>query len=287
MASTLIEDATVGAIENALRRLDAAATDPGDSIRRTRVATHIAWVPAPWEEAARATLAGLGDRHPSRTIFLLPDPDSDRDVIDAEVEVRVFNEDTTLAIASEVVILRLRGHRALAPASVVAPLLVSDLPVFLRWRGPLPFGSRELEQLIGVIDRLIVDSGEWPMVTDAYRYLPAFFPRTCVSDIAWTRTGPWRAAIARLWPAVRDAERITARAPAAEAHLLAGWLRSRLGREILLEHEPGPDLEHVEIDGQPVHPVGLELLTSSDLLSSQFEIHVRDAVYEGAVVAAG
>ena len=40
--------------------------------------------------------------------------------------------------------LRLCGARAAAPASVVMPLLVSDLPVFLRWRGPLPFGAAEL-----------------------------------------------------------------------------------------------------------------------------------------------
>ncbi len=54
--------------------------------------------------------------------------------------------------------MTLCGPRAHAPASVVSPLLVTDLPAFLRWRGDLPFGSTELEQLVGVADRLIVDS---------------------------------------------------------------------------------------------------------------------------------
>ncbi len=285
MASALIEDASVGAVEEALRRLDAAAVEPGESIRRTRVATHLAWAPPEWEEAARATLEGLGDRHPSRTILLLPDPESERDALDAEVEVRVFSEGAT-AIASEVVALRLRGRRAAAPASIVMPLLVSDLPVFLRWRGPLPFGARELEQLVGVADRLIVDSTEWPAAAAAFRYLPSFFERLVVSDLAWARTAPWRAAIAGLWPSIAGLDTVRVRGPESGALLLAGWLRSRLGRDVSLEHEPGPDLEHVEADGAPVHPARGEPRTPSDLLSDQFEIHARDPVYEAAVLAA-
>ena len=37
----------------------------------------------------------------------------------------------------------------------------------------------------------------------------------------------------------------------AQAHLLAGWLRSRLGREIELEHEAADRLTGVELDGAP------------------------------------
>ena len=39
---------------------------------RTSVMTHIAWVPEEWVEAAEDVLAGLAERHPSRTIVLLP-----------------------------------------------------------------------------------------------------------------------------------------------------------------------------------------------------------------------
>ena len=48
--------------------------------------------------------------------------------------------------------------RAEVPASVVQPLLLPDLPVFLRWRGLPPFGERPFEELVDVVDRLIVDS---------------------------------------------------------------------------------------------------------------------------------
>jgi glucose-6-phosphate dehydrogenase assembly protein OpcA len=286
VASTLIEDATISAIEDALNRLDAAAMEPGESTRRTRVNTHLAWVPPEWEEAARATLAGLQERHPSRTIVLFPDPDSHRDAIDAEVDVEVFADGgAPMGIASEVILLHLHGRRALAPASIVQPLLVADLPVFLRWRGTLPFGARELEQLLGVIDRLVVDSREWSNVQDDLRELPALFERVGVSDISWARTTPWRAAIAGLWPGIASAERLTVRSPLAEALLLHCWLRSRLRRELSLEHEPGPELDHVEVDGSVVSPTRAESRSPSDLLSEQLEFHGRDPIYEAAVAA--
>ena len=45
--------------------------------------------------------------------------------------------------------LQLRGNRVAAPASIVLPLLISDLPVFCRWRGEPPFGEAPWEQLVG------------------------------------------------------------------------------------------------------------------------------------------
>ena len=66
----------------------------------------------------------------------------------------------------EVIWLRLRGAMAAAPASLVLPLALSDLPVFLRWRGEPPFGAPHFEQLVDIADRLVVDSSEW----DELRY---------------------------------------------------------------------------------------------------------------------
>ncbi len=75
--------------------------------------------------------------------------------------------------------------------------------MFLRWRGEPPFGETQWEQLVGVADRVIVDSSEW----DELRYaeLAEAFERTAVSDIAWARTDDWRIALAGRWPGDRDA----------------------------------------------------------------------------------
>src|SRR5205823_68198 len=83
-----------------------------------------------------------------------------------------------------------RGGKA--PASIVQPLLVSDLPVFCRWRGEPAWGSPELDQLVALADRLVVDSGEWDDLPYAYTHLAGLFERTAVSDIAWGRSLGWR-----------------------------------------------------------------------------------------------
>src|SRR5919204_6023611 len=127
---------------------------------RTSVMTHIAWVPEPWVGAAENVLAGLRERHPSRTIVLLPEPDED-DGLEAEPSIDCFPAGHDRAICTETIRIHLRGNRVRAPASIVQPLLISDLPVFLRWRGEPQWESDEFSQLVGVADRLIVDSTEW------------------------------------------------------------------------------------------------------------------------------
>jgi hypothetical protein len=280
------DDVTVADVERRLASLRALPDPTGDGVPdlRTSVMTHMAWVPQEWEGAALDTLEGLAERHPSRTLLLLPQPES-RGGLDAGVSVRCFAlPGQEHHVCSEVVRLRLRGDRARAPASIVMPLLIPDLPVFLRWRGRPDFAGEELAQMLGVVDRLIVDSGEWADVPAAYVELRAIFDRVAVSDIAWARTLPWRARIAELWPVAPRTLRV--RGPEADAHLLAGWLRSRLRREIRLEHEPREELDGVAFDDDPVPAPTGRRPTPSDLLSDQLETFSRDRVFEAAAAAA-
>ena len=177
-------------IERELGQLRDASTGPDAApLLRTSVMTHIAWVPERWAEQAKGTLSGLAERHPSRTILLFPCPDASEDELQGEVDFRCFvRGGHEKEVCSEVISIRLCGKRAAAPASVVTPLLVSDLPAFLRWRGPLPFDSGELDQMLGVVDRLVVDAREWTDVRADFGRLPALFDRVAVSDIAWART---------------------------------------------------------------------------------------------------
>jgi glucose-6-phosphate dehydrogenase assembly protein OpcA len=188
---------------------------------------------------------------------------------------------------TEVVELTLRGSRAKAPASIVEPLLVSDLPVFLRWRGDPPWGAPELEQLVDVIDRLIVDSTEWDDLPYPFRHLAELFPRCAASDIAWARTSRWREHLATLWPSIAEVGTVRVRGTAAQAWLLCGWLRSRLGRnDLALEHEPAERLEGVALDGEAVPLPPGEPPAPSDVLSDELECYTRDPVYEAAALAA-
>ena len=276
--------AALTSIREIERELTSLRTVPGSEApyQRTSVMTHTAWVPPEWVEAAEDVLSGLAERHPSRTLVLFPQPDGE-DGLDGNVEVDVYPAGEGRQICTETIRIRLKGPRAVAPASVVQPLLLPDLPAFLRWRGLLPFGAPELEQLVDVVDRLIVDSTEWPDLPESYRGLVDIFDRVAVSDIAWARTSRWRPMLASLWPDIAGVKRIRVQGTGAQAQLLAGWLRSRLKHDVELEHEPSDRLVGVDLDGQPApFPPG-DPPSGADVLSEELDKFERDRIYEEAV----
>jgi Glucose-6-phosphate dehydrogenase subunit len=251
---------------------------------RTSAMTHVAWAPPEWQEAARETLAGLAERHPSRTLLLFPQ-DGGRDDLEAEVSLQCFAlPELEQSVCTEVIEVRMHGERARAPASIVLPLALPDLPVFLRWRGQPPFGDDALEQLVDVVDRLVVDSREWPDAPSCYAKFASYFERTAVSDIVWTRTLRWRRAIAQLWPFEPKQLRLVG--PRPEAALLVGWLRSRLDRDVELSHEAAERIEVLELDGREVR-AREDRWSPSDLLSHELDRFSRDPAYEEALRASG
>jgi glucose-6-phosphate dehydrogenase assembly protein OpcA len=266
------------------RELGTLRIAPGADVpyQRTSVMTHTAWVPPEWVEAAEDVLAGLAERHPSRTIVLFPEPEAE-DGLDADVEVEVYPVGEDRQVCTETIRIRLNGNRAQAPASVVEPLFLPDLPVFLRWRGVPDFGAASFESMLGVIDRLVVDSTEWPDLQSGYAQLTRTFDRVVVSDIAWARTSRWRHQLASLWPGIAEVKRIGVTGTAPQAALLAGWLRSRLGHPVELEHEQSDHLVAVELDNEPApFPPG-DPPPPADLLSEQLDRFERDRIYEDAV----
>ncbi|MBA3433584.1 MAG: glucose-6-phosphate dehydrogenase assembly protein OpcA, partial [Actinobacteria bacterium] len=278
MAQTLT-DTTLAAVERAL------SEEREEGAQRTSVMTHLVWAPPDWLKAAERTLAGLSERHPSRTVLLTPAPRR-KDGIDAVVDVRRFRvKGSSRSIASEVVKLTLKGKRAKAPGSIAMPLLITDLPVFCRWRGEPAWDSAELDQLVTVVERLVVDSSEWKGLPGSYERLGELFDRVAVSDIAWTRTEGWRARVAALWPGLRRAELLEVTGPLPDALLLAGWLRSRLRRQVELVHRTGRTVRRVVVDGTEVEPPSGPAPSPSDLLSQQLDVFGRDPIYESAVNA--
>jgi glucose-6-phosphate dehydrogenase assembly protein OpcA len=278
---------TLSSIREIERELSSLRAEPGAETpyQRTSVMTHTAWVPEEWVEAAEDVLGGLAERHPSRTVVLFPQPEQENGM-DGEVEVGVYPAGEGRQICTETIRIRLKGERAAAPASVVQPLLLPDLPAFLRWRGLPDFGADYFSGLIDVVDRLIVDSTEWPDLPGSYRGLSEIFDRVVVSDIAWARTSRWRPMLASLWPEIAGVERIRVQGTAAQAHLLAGWLRSRLKHSVEVEHEPSDRLVGVELDGEPApFPPG-DPPSGADVLSEELDTFERDRVYEDAVRAA-
>jgi glucose-6-phosphate dehydrogenase assembly protein OpcA len=280
-----LSSSSIAELEHELNELRSDEAAAGQPLQQTSVMTHIAWVPADWVGAAENVLAGLAERHPSRTIVLVPEPDED-DALEAEVSIDCFAAGGDRQVCTETIRIRLKGRRCQAPASVVQPLLISNLPVFLRWRGEPDWDSVQLAQLVDVVDRLIVDSTEWPDLPGAYARLAGLFEDVVVSDIAWARTSRWRAQLASLWPGIATVERIRVTGTAAQAHLLAGWLRSRLDRAVELDHEEADRLVAVDVDGKPTPFPSGDAPDPADLLSDELDTFARDPVYEAAARAA-
>jgi Glucose-6-phosphate dehydrogenase subunit len=277
---------TLTSVSEIERKLAALRLDDerGGARQRTSVMTHIAWVPEEWVEAAEDVLTGLADRHPSRTIVLFPQ--SGDGGLEGEVDVESFGRGGGRTVCTDTIRITLHGTSAAHPASVVEPLLIPDLPVFLRWRGLPPFDDSAFVELVETVDRLIVDSTEWPGLPAPYAEFAEVFDRVAVSDIAWARTSRWRPMLASLWPQIASVKKIKVIGTLAQAHLLAGWLRSRLERQIELEHEQAEKLVGVELDGDPApFPPG-DPPRPADLLSDELDTLDRDPVYEGAVRSA-
>ncbi len=275
----------VGEIERRLALLRAREEGDGMPDLRTSTMTHIVWAPPQWLPLALRTLAGLAERHPARTIFLVPERGR-RTEVTATATVRDFDVDRLAReVVSEVIEIRLRGSARRHPGSIVLPLLLSDLPVFCRWRGEPAWDSEALAEIVDVCDRFVVDSSEWRGVPGCYARLDGLFDRVAVSDIAFARLRPWRESLAGLWPGIATMERLRVEGPRAEAELLAGWLRSRLQRPVSLTRRRADVLSELRVDGRVV-AAAPPPATASDLLSAELDQLARDPVYEEAARAA-
>jgi glucose-6-phosphate dehydrogenase assembly protein OpcA len=276
----------IAEIERELARQRMRARDGGAPELRTSTMTHVVWAPPRWLPTARRVLAGLHERHPSRTIFLVPEAGRG-DAVEAGVSVREFEvPDVDREVISEVIEVRLRGRPAQHPASIVLPLLLSDLPAFCRWRGEPGWSGSAFAEISGVIDRLVVDSSEWRSPGTGYGRLGALFGRLAVSDLAFRRTLPWRERLSQRWPGIRTIRTLHVTGPRADALLLAGWLRSRLRTKVALRVTRAGSVVGVAVDGEPLEPPPSDDVTPSALLSAELDVLTRDPLYEAAVRAA-
>ncbi len=275
-------DVSVAEIERELAVLrDASAGANRQPSQRTSVMTHVAWVPPEWLDAAERTLDGMAERHPSRTVILVPKPDEEGG-IDAELSVRCFPVgDHT--VCGEVIELHLRGDRALAPASLVLPLAITDLPVFLRWRGEPPFGETQWEQLVEV--------GRPPR-RRLVRVARASLPRARRGLLEVGRLGHRLGANGRLADRARGSLARDPRAgdrdprPAVPRRpsCAAGCRRGSIARSPGWSRRPTSPSAST---ARRCRRRGMPPLSPSDLLSAELDRFIRDRIYEQAVEASG
>jgi glucose-6-phosphate dehydrogenase assembly protein OpcA len=283
----------VSALERELARLrrssGAHAKEQGVAVARASVLNLVVF--AMREAHARraaATIDELAVRHPSRAIVIVADRERVGHDGELVMHCRVPNSGDGRQVMYEQILIRARGDADRRLTSAVIPLLLPDLPVFLWWTETPPLDRPYFDDLLGLADRLIVDSADFARPDRTLPRLHAVaragHGRYGVTDFNWTRITPWRELVMQFFdvPAWRPfLDKITGirvgfavDADGREIHpsqalLLIGWLASRLGWtavESLAPSEAGgllfamkrPDGSEIPVRVRPRFMRGLE-----------------------------
>ena len=203
------------------------------------------------------TLVGLGVRHPSRAIVLVPYYGHG-----APIDARISTHCNDVMgggerMCYEEVVLTVRGEAAEHLSGIVAPLLIHDLPTHVWWPGDPPWGDPVFDQLIEMGDRVIIDSADFSDLLTGLRRTANLRRHSGVGDLSWERLAWWQELTAQFFDAPRfrrylpNLSRLHVRyavpspasnrhdedeevapgtpAPMAQALLYAGWIATRLG----------------------------------------------------------
>lgn len=190
------------------------------------------------ELAATAAAAA----HPCRLLVVVRRALDTESRLDAEVQVGGRLGPT------EAVVMRMYGRLTLHAESVVLPLLAPDAPVVTWWHGAPP--EEIATDALGVLaNRRVTDCAQAPDPLAALRRRAEDFAPGD-TDLAWTRTTPWRALLASALDAVEGTATgasVSCERGNPSAALLAGWLTARLGLPARVEATTGPGITEAEI----------------------------------------
>ena len=190
-------------------------------------------------ESAATTAAAA---HPCRLLIVVRRKIDGDNRLDAEVQVGGRLGPT------EAVVMRMYGRLALHAESVVLPLLAPDAPVVTWWHGPPP--DEISADALGVLaNRRITDSAlAGDPLASLRRRAEDFAPGD--TDLAWTRTTPWRSLLASAMDVVTAGPtraHVGCEPGNPSASLLAGWLKARLDAETEVDDTSGPGITEAEL----------------------------------------
>ena len=212
----------------------------GSAVRLSVLNLVAACVDVPSADLASQAVGRLGAHHPARAVIIVAVPDGPNQ-IEADLSLQCSAVDSG-QVCAEVVRLTVSGEAAYHLASVVTPLLVPDIPVFLWLVGSPPLQQAFGQDAVAICERLIIDSGEYDDHAGTLQTLAdeldVVGDAISLADIAWERSRTWRQVIAQSFDGeevrrfARGIERVDVECSgdriSAQTWLLAGWLSSRL-----------------------------------------------------------
>lgn len=244
----------VGAIERELTSLwQQASEDEDQGVIRSSILNLLVYTKTADAAIVDDMLAGITGAHPCRAVLMIADAGAAEARLEAQVTSRcTLPTATSKQVCCEQVTISAAGSAVNDVPSAVAPLLLSDLPVYLWWRAVPRIQDKALfRRLADISDRVIIDSaffndphGDIAKMATVLNDTPRW---TAISDLNWARLTAWRALLAAFYdiveyrshldlmdrvvieyaPSTADPSAIPAR-----ALLLGAWLASRLGWKI-------------------------------------------------------
>jgi len=234
----------------------AAAEDPAAESAVTRACTLTLLIYVENDEAAYEVtnlVAEVTRQNPCRAIIMMLEPEASPSGLEAWVcahcHLPVAGEKQ---VCSEQITIRARGEAEQGLPSVVLPLTVSGLPIFLWWRANGFSPPSYFDDILRVTQHVIVDSARFPPRTshlqDLAKWIHQHAGKIQLTDLNWNRITPWRQLMAQCFDAPerrpyldrltrvrieyeQDSLRLVTQR--AQGLLLSGWLASRLGWQFL------------------------------------------------------
>lgn len=185
----------------------------------------------------------LSAAHPIRAITAVEDDAAPEDSVTAGVVNTACVGHDGAPTCSEEVYLYGNPGSAERMASAVFGLLEGDMPVYLWWRGPSPYGNPLFRLVAPFAHKIIIDSmrfGDTSAALDTVRRMAEHRAyHVAVADLNWKRIRPWRQTIAACFDDPQTAASLAAferceiafatatssgAPPGARAALLTGWI---------------------------------------------------------------
>jgi glucose-6-phosphate dehydrogenase assembly protein OpcA len=212
------------------------------------------------EEAGRevsSLVSELTLQNPCRAIVIIAEPDGAPAGLAAWISAHCHLPTASeKQVCCEQVSIRARGEAVQALDNVVLPLRVPGLPAYLWWRAGHFAPPAYIQQILGVSNRVLVDSARFSDpesdLPNLAQQIAKFSGEPAFSDLNWARITPCRELLAQCFDSAEtrpyldrltefrieyDSDPAGAAAHRAQSLLLTGWMASRLNWEPV--SEPG------------------------------------------------
>ena len=181
--------------------------------------------------------------YPSRVVAIVRDPLAARAPRPAQVGlITRQRRDGSVAVRGQLMVAALDGRAYAEAASLAASWSATEVPLVAWWNGPAPLDDHLFEHVLGLADRVVLESFG---IVDCTAELVALVrllqgrQPAQVSDLMWHRLQPWRQAVALMFDLPAHSRYLgrlqectvtvgSGLGTCAAALLLAGWLGSRL-----------------------------------------------------------